>query len=254
MRSLPEIIVSTEIIYSAVLDLVAGYHAKKPLKKHLDVGSGRGQLIQLMKERFGVESSACDYTDKLMNVPGQKVDVANLNHEKLPYADNTFDIVTATEVIEHLEHYRETIREFYRILKPGGVCILSTPNILNIKSRMRFFSCGYWNLFGPLPVKNSNLYTTGGHINPVSSFYIGHTMMDAGFEDVKFSVDKYQRSSIPAFILFYLPIQLFGTLARNKEVSKYKTIDAHNAPLVDSMNRADMLLGRTVIVCAVKPR
>ncbi len=253
LRVCPKL-VSTENIYTAVLDLVAGYHAQRPIKKHLDVGSGRGQLIKAMKDRFGVESSACDYTDTLMQLAGQKVDVANLNHEGLPYADNTFDLVTATEVIEHLEHYRETVREFYRILKPGGVCILSTPNILNIKSRMRFLTSGYWNLFGPLPVRNSNLYTTGGHINPVSSFYIGHTMMDAGFDDVKFSVDKYQRSSIPAFIFFYLPIKFFGALARNKEVSKYKTIDAHNAPLVDAMNRNDVLLGRTIIVCAVKQR
>lgn len=253
LRVCPKL-VSTENIYSAVLDLVAGYHAKRPFKTHLDVGSGRGQLIKQMQERFGVTSSACDYTDTLMQLPGQKVDVANLNHEGLPYPDKSFDIVTATEVIEHLEHYRETVREFYRVLKPGGVCILSTPNILNIKSRLRFLTCGFWNLFGPLPVKNSNLYTTGGHINPVSSFYIGHTMMDAGFEEVSFSVDKYQRSSIPALVVFYLPIKIFGQLARNKEVTKYKTIDIHNAPLVDAMNRTDVLLGRTIIACASKQR
>lgn len=246
--------VSTETIYTAALDLVASYHAKQPFKTHLDVGSGKGRLIELMKQRFGVQSSACDYTDTLMKLPGQKVEVANLNHEKLPYPDNSFDLVTATEVIEHLEHYRETVREFYRVLKPGGVCILSTPNILNIKSRLRFLTCGFWNLFGPLPVRNSDLYTTGGHINPVSSFYIGHTMMDAGFDGVQFRVDKYQRSSIPALVLFYLPIQFFGWLARNKEVNKYKTIDPHNAPMVDAMNTLPVLLGRTIIVSAAKPK
>jgi len=253
LRLCPKL-VSTEPIYKAVLDLVAGYHAQRPFKTHLDVGSGRGQLIKLVQDRFGVQSSACDYTDTLMQLAGQKVDVANLNHEGLPYPDKSFDLVTATEVIEHLEHYRETVREFYRVLKPGGVCILSTPNILNIKSRMRFFTSGYWNLFGPLPVRNSKLYSTGGHINPVSSFYIGHTMMDAGFDEIKFSVDKYQRSSIPALVLFYLPIQLFGLLARNKEVTKYKTIDIHNAPLVDAMNTVPVLLGRTIMVCGMKQR
>jgi len=243
--------VSTETIYTAALDLIASYHAKQPFKTHLDVGAGKGRLIGLVKERFGVESSACDYTDTLMKLPGQKVEVANLNHEGLPYPDNTFDLVTATEVIEHLEHYRETLREFHRVLKPGGVCILSTPNILNIKSRLRFLTFGFWNLFGPLPVRNSDLYTTGGHINPVSSFYIGHSLMDAGFDDVQYRVDKYQRSAIPALILCYLPIQFFGWLARSKEANKYKTLDQYNAPMVDAMNTVPVLLGRTIIVAAV---
>src|SRR5262245_13695112 len=125
---------STETIYRGVLRAAT---RQKPFQTHLDVGAGTGRLIELFRERFGVRSWACDYTAQLMKLPGQKVEIADLNHEKLPYANEKFDLVTATEVVEHLEHYREALREFFRVLKPGGLCILTTPNILNTNSRLR---------------------------------------------------------------------------------------------------------------------
>lgn len=52
--------------------------------------------------------------------------VEDLNHPE--FRDQTFDLITAFEVIEHLPKYRQLIREFHRILKPGGLVIVSTPN------------------------------------------------------------------------------------------------------------------------------
>jgi len=68
-----------------------------------------------------------------MTLDDVNVDIVDLNTQKLPYQDASFDLVTCTEVIEHIEHYRETLREMFRILKPGGVLVVSTPNILNLK-------------------------------------------------------------------------------------------------------------------------
>lgn len=244
---------STPNIYAAVLRLVDTRAAARPFRKHLDVGAGHGELIRLVRERFKAESAACDYTDQLMKLPGQRVEIANLNSQPLPYAANSFDLVTATEVIEHLEHFRETLREFFRVLEPGGMCVLTTPNILNLNSRLRFLWFGFGNLFGPLPVKHGALFSTGGHINPVSYFYIAHALMDAGFERVEWTVDKPQRSAIPKLVLLWPFIRTFGALAYRREAEKYRTVDANNAPLVRAMNASAMLLGRTIVVAAVKP-
>lgn len=49
-------------------------------------------------------------------------DVHNIN-----WQSNYFDVVIATEVLEHLYNPQKAIDEIYRVLKPGGICIVSTP-------------------------------------------------------------------------------------------------------------------------------
>src|SRR6185369_11153338 len=93
----------TERIYQTVLRVATAHADHTPLRTHLEIGAGAGRLITLFRERFGVETRICDYTDALLKLPGESVDIVDLNQQKLPYADNSFDIVTATEVVEHLE-------------------------------------------------------------------------------------------------------------------------------------------------------
>ena len=228
--------------------------APTPPLNHLDIGSGHGDLIELMRSQFNVSSSACDYTDSLMRLSDVKVTVANLNYEGLPYADQSFDLVTCTEVIEHLEHYRYTLREIYRILKPNGILVLTTPNILNLKSRIRFLIFGFYNLFGPLHFKDSSQHTTDGHINPVSLFFLTHAIADAGFREIDVAIDKVQGTSRAWLPLLYLPIKLFSLKIMATENNKFKSIDRFNAPFVKQINSLDILLGRTIIVGCRKPR
>lgn len=219
---------------------------------YLDIGSGTGALIQLVKNNFNVSCYAVDYIDTLMEDKKQKVDVADLNHCSLPYDDNFFDAITFTEVIEHLEDHRKILKEINRVLKQDGVLVVTTPNILNMKSRIRFLLAGFYNLFGPLHVKESALHHGGGHINPISYFYLSHSLLDADFKDVKLIIDKKQKTSV-FLILFLYPLILLGSFFyKRKEASKYKTIDIHNKKYVDEMNSIQCLTGRTIVVSSRK--
>lgn len=61
--------------------------------------------------------------------------------ERFPYPDNTFDLVTWCEVIEHLtENPVHTLAEIHRVLKPGGALVLSTPNASRADSIANFLS------------------------------------------------------------------------------------------------------------------
>lgn len=188
-----------------------------------------------------------------MQLSGQKVEIVDLNINKhLPYQDSTFDIVTATEVIEHLEDVRAVLREIYRVLKPGGVCVLSTPNILNLNSRLRNLWFGFADLMGPLPIHGRKVESCAGHISPISLFYVMHALYEINFKQVDFAVDKYQRSGIGKAIFFWLPIKLIGSKIWHREVKKYKTIDDSNKKIVMYLNTLPILLGRTIIVSAIK--
>ena len=63
----------------------------------------------------------------------------------LPWPDGTFDAVVSTEGIEHLENRFTFLRELGRVLKPSGVLILTTPNIVSLRSRVRFFFSGFYH-------------------------------------------------------------------------------------------------------------
>jgi len=243
---------STEKIYDAVLKVLHNYQPENAFD-HLDVGAGSGDLIKRLREHFNVRSRACDYTDDgLMNLSDQAVDIVNLNCEKLPYAEESFDIVTATEVIEHLEDYRKLLREIYRVLKSGGICIISTPNILNINSRLRYLWFGFAELFGPLTIGNRKPETCASHINPVSYFYLHHALREINFSPVSLTVDKYQKSGIFKAFLLWLPIKLMSLMIYRKEFTKYSSIDDTNDKLVKELNAFPILLGRTIIVSAIK--
>lgn len=238
---------STSAIHEAAVNMVSKLHTRFPCK-HLDIGAGHGELIELMRSKFEMHSAACDYTDELMKLPDVMVEIADLSNQPLPFTDESFDLVTCTEVIEHLEHYRSTLRDIHRVLAPGGTLIITTPNILNLKSRIRFLIFGFFNLFGPLHVSESALHSTGGHINPVSYFYLSHSLLDAGFRNIEVAIDKKQGTSMAWLLLLWIPIQFFSKLTLSKERKRYKTVDEHNEGYVLKMNSLNILLGRTIVV------
>lgn len=222
--------------------------------QHLDIGSGTGNLIRRIGQEYDVQSRACDYTDEFMELDGITVDIVDLNDGKLPYPDGQFDLITFTEVAEHLENYRAIIREVHRILKPGGVIVMTTPNVLNMKSRMRFLITGFWSMFGPLHVGETSIESAGGHITPIPYPYLAHALMDAGFKLPIFTIDKVQFHSLYWTLLLYIPIQLLAALSWKKERTKYKTLDQYNEPIIRQINSTEMMLGRCIVVISSKSR
>ncbi|NMM11469.1 MAG: methyltransferase domain-containing protein [Polaromonas sp.] len=238
---------SIDKILQAAANMAGTMRLPSPVR-HLDIGPGHGDLIEILRTKFNLTSDACDYTDKLMHLKDVRIDIVDLNVDKLPYGDGSYDLVTCTEVLEHLEHYRETIREVHRILKSDGAFVLTTPNILNLKSRIRFMVIGFYNLFGPLHFNESELHSTGGHINPIGLYFLVHSLLDAGFKDIQVTVDKKQGTSIFWLLFLYLPIKFFFTFTKRREIKRYQTIDRHNEIYVDMLNRLDILLGRTLVI------
>lgn len=100
------------------------------VKKVLDLGCGYNGYFLMniigyfpsLKEAAGVDLSVTPNlgVSKLTLVQG------DLN-DKLPFTDNTFDIVFSTAVLEHLENYDLALKEMYRVINDGGRLFLTTP-------------------------------------------------------------------------------------------------------------------------------
>ena len=242
------------LIYEIVLERIGKLLPKAEGQTHLDVGAGNGLLLRLAQERFALEQCACDYTDAFIKYSAVSIDRINLDEQRLPYSDSSFDLVTCVETIEHLENFRALLREIYRVLKPAGVVIITTPNILNLRSRLRFLTFGFHSMFGPLRVQRQENFDTRGHISPTSWFYLGHALLQTGFCDLDVTVDRFQRRSFLSLAVLYLPIRLMSALNLGLERrSNIASIDSENEALAGDAARTDLLLGRTLIISARKP-
>lgn len=240
-------------IHAAVV-AVAKQRLRTPSSElqYLDIGVGRGEVIGLMQSEFSVNARGCDYHIELFEGKEVPIDKIDLNHEELPYADESFDLITCSEVVEHLENYRRVFREMYRVLKPGGLVIVTTPNVLNMKSRLRYFGCGFFNLFGPLPVKHQTKYSLGAHITPIPYFYLAHALDDSDFVDIRLDIDRRQRSSTLWLAVFSPILMMSWLLFLRREYLKSKRITEGNRQYVYKHADLKVLTGRTIIVSALK--
>ena len=100
---------------------------------HLDLGCHAGENAKRLATAAGLATTwGIDYDVGLLNQGLRDTGVrgiqADLNQE-LPLRSSTFDVVTVMDVIEHLTGTQTFIREVYRVLKPGGYVIITTPNL-----------------------------------------------------------------------------------------------------------------------------
>lgn len=105
----------------------------------LDIGCGYGALALTLREVGGHEIAAMDIlAERIASVAEKgrarpdgegRVHLLIADAENsLPFKAGTFDIVVATEVLEHLDDPARTLREVHRVLRPGGRFLMTTPN------------------------------------------------------------------------------------------------------------------------------
>lgn len=109
----------------------------------LDLGCGNGKTLLSLPNNFN-EIHGVDILDILSPEAKAKVKFssADLNFEKLPYPNNSIELVTAFQIIEHLENPFWVMREVYRVLRPGGIFMISVPNPFNLSFRLKFLFTG----------------------------------------------------------------------------------------------------------------
>lgn len=241
-----------DAIYSAV-EMVVKQRLKHDAPRCLDIGAGTGDLLKLLRQTWPqLQAEACDYHIERFALPDVNIVQLDLNTHPLPYADNSFDLVTCSEVLEHVENYRAVLREIHRVLKPGGLMVVTTPNVLNMKSRFRNLVYGFANLFGPLPVKNQDRFNTSGHITPIPYFYLAHAMLDCDFHDLQLDADKFQGSSRVLGWLFAPLVWVGWWHALRRDRHRYKALGKENEPYVLAHNSPVVKLSRTLVVSAQK--
>jgi 2-polyprenyl-3-methyl-5-hydroxy-6-metoxy-1,4-benzoquinol methylase len=113
--------------------------------KLLDVGAGDGRFSLFLKN-IGFDVYVCDIDKSRFKAKDIPFKTVNLN-KKLPYKPNMFDVIILREVIEHIEDQYGLMKELYRILKKGGIVIITTPNVHNWFNKLIYLFTGYFHTF-----------------------------------------------------------------------------------------------------------
>jgi ubiquinone/menaquinone biosynthesis C-methylase UbiE len=112
-----------------------------PHSKVLELGPGQGWLTYFIKKWCNCEVYALDIEPlqrKHLKDEGMRVIRGDIEKEKFPFEDGFFDFVICAEVLEHLLYSpSHALYETKRVLKKGGILILTTPNARRLAVRVK---------------------------------------------------------------------------------------------------------------------
>jgi SAM-dependent methyltransferase len=133
-------------MYSAIYQFFEKFSKRENLKDKIaiEIGGSEGSIKNIL-EKFGVNYKVAP------NFP--EVDIYHL-----PYNDNSLDFLIADQVFEHLEKPWVAVKEIYRVLKPGGIVIVTTPFMIAVheekdcKDYYRYTPRGLKSLFSKFEI------------------------------------------------------------------------------------------------------
>ncbi len=158
----------------------------------LDVGCGEGRGLEMLLEKCS-DYTAFDKNELVLDRLRKKYPQFSFNNANVPpfpgIEDNSRDFVVTFQVIEHIEDDELFVDEIFRVLKPGGKAIFSTPNIKMSLTRNPWHAREYnkEQMYAILDRGFKNIYVQGVYGNdPVNQYY----------EENKRGVSKFTRFDI----------------------------------------------------------
>jgi SAM-dependent methyltransferase len=210
----------------------------------LELGCGVGRGIEILQDR--AESyTAIDKNKSLLETLARKYPKVNFVHANIPpfkgVSDNSFDTVVTFHVIEHIKDDQKFVDEIYRVLKPGGMALISTPN------KHKSFARNPWHIREYTKETLSKL--VGNKFSSVEMKGIaGNEKVQAYMDENKKNVDKIMRFDVlnlqwilPAVVL-QKPYEILNKRNRKKLLhdnqSITSTIEVEDYYLTDDMGKS----------------
>jgi 2-polyprenyl-3-methyl-5-hydroxy-6-metoxy-1,4-benzoquinol methylase len=143
----------------------------------LDAGCGAGPALRYFSS-IGYRTYGCDFifyplVESRKLAPDAPVVCCDLK-QPLPYRDASFDTVLLSEVVEHLHETPVLLRECWRVLRPGGYLLITTPNLWDIRRPLAWLTRRTWSG-----------YTDPTHTNLFTPARLRRTLAAAGFEHIR---------------------------------------------------------------------
>ncbi len=173
--------------------------------KILDVGCGNGRLFDMFEDT-NIKYTGIDFSKELIEIAkkerGDRATFMHADALSLPFKDNSFDTVFSIAVLHHIpskENRMKFISEIYRVLKPGGVCVLTSWNTLQWKFAKTHAVHLFKKIFGLSKLDIGDMILTFGKekrkrfIHSISKKNLNKTFKKNNFSDI--SIKEIKRKS-----------------------------------------------------------
>ncbi len=144
---------------------------KENPKTILDIATGTGDLAIAMAKATDAKITGFDLSAGMLEVGKRKIAEENLQDriemiqgdaEKMPFADDSFDVITVAFGVRNFENLKNGLDDIYRVLKPGGKFIIlefSQPEAVPMKQLYTFYSRYILPKIGKKISKDQSAYT-----------------------------------------------------------------------------------------------
>jgi SAM-dependent methyltransferase len=213
--------------------------------KILDAPCGAG-VLAFMLEKAGMKVCALDIEGAAASLLGDSFQTADLN-QTLPITDKSFDLVVSVEGVEHLENPHLFLREVNRVLKHDGWLILTTPNIVSLRSRVRFLGSGFFHR-DSMPLNESARHGLH-HIGLRSFSQLRYDLHTLGFRIEEVAATHIKPVSY-LYAIFIPWMFLYTLIAFRKEKDRIQK--KRNREILRTMFSSALLFGENLLLVARK--
>jgi SAM-dependent methyltransferase len=198
------------------------------------------------------------------SVHGDGIAIEKVDLEKpLPFTDEYFDGILFSEGIEHLDAQIFCLKEMARILRPGGLLIVTTPNVLHLTGRLSFLLTGharrdrspvvatshYWGGTAKEEQDSEEVYF--GHVFLINAFQLRWYLEYAGFEIVAVDTTRYSIYSVLLTPLLY-PFVWLATRRLLGNKRKAKLSEEMKRSYMRQVLSPQVMFGKKLIMFAEK--
>lgn len=161
-------------LHAAAAGLLAR-HLGPPQREVLDLGAGSGAWLARLRDAGYTRLTAVELHVEGFGLPGVTPLRLDLNRPFGAAIGRRFGLVTAIEIIEHLDCPRAFLREVHPLLADGGFVLVSTPNIACWQGRLRFLRRGEHRYFEEGDYQQR-------HISPMTDLHMHLMFREVGFD------------------------------------------------------------------------
>lgn len=243
-----------ENVFVKSLEIIQTLAKTKECVKILEIGPGSGALAE--KITAALEEHHINYLYECGDIEPHQINDRDIgihclfmDAQKEFNLEKKYDLIISVELIEHIENPFHFIRQVALSLEENGQLLLTSPNILSLLSRQRFFLTGCYDYFRR---PYNEYWLNMGHVNPINPIQLVYVLRKNGFDvaEIGTAAAKFESYLLAPFVPLMAIFSFIHYILREKGNSQRK----RNRQLLKFVLSPALLFGKTAIYHAVRTK